>query len=226
MNTFGTVARFVRRGMLAVVLLGAGACQASLVTLTFEGLSDLAKVGDFYDGGLDGAGQGPGPDDGIKFSSDAIALIASSAGGSGVFSGAPSGVGALFFLSGAGTTINVAAGFSNEFSLFYSAFAGGSFSIYDGLDGTGTLLGSETLAVTPNTSNQLNAWVEGIADFSGTAHSVVLSGVANRILFDNLSFDIGAADNSIPEPGSLPLVVTAAAVLGLAGQRRARALRS
>ena len=43
--------------------------------LTFEGLKNHEPVADYYDGGKGGLGTGPGPNYGITFSSNALALI-------------------------------------------------------------------------------------------------------------------------------------------------------
>src|SRR2546421_12229159 len=112
---------------LAMCLLGltAAASQASVVTLTFEGLKDQEQILDYYNGGTGGAGSGPGTNYGISFSPDSLALISSSAGGSGNFNNSPSGDTIAFFLNGSGDLMNVAAGFNTGFSFFYAAaFAG------------------------------------------------------------------------------------------------------
>ncbi|MEJ7714148.1 MAG: hypothetical protein WKF84_30970 [Pyrinomonadaceae bacterium] len=82
--------------------------------LTFEGVSDLAPIGDFYNGGAGG-------NLGISFSSNALAVIDEDAGGSGNFGGEPSPSTALFFLEGGAATMNVSAGFDTGFS--FSCFA-------------------------------------------------------------------------------------------------------
>jgi hypothetical protein len=48
---------------------------AGVEVLTFEGLQNLEPVGSFFSEGTGGNGSGPGPDFGISFSSNALALI-------------------------------------------------------------------------------------------------------------------------------------------------------
>src|SRR4051812_24420823 len=83
----------MRRFLLALVMaLGtATAAHAAVVVLTFEGLQNLEPIENYYNGGLGGLGSGPGPNYGITFTSDSLAIIAASAGGSGNFSNNPSG---------------------------------------------------------------------------------------------------------------------------------------
>lgn len=139
-------------GILALVLLvGVVAAQAGTIVLTFEGLKDEETVLNYYNGGFGGSGSGPGPNYGITFGSDSLALISGEFGGSGNFSGAPSMPTVLFFLTGPGDIMNVPAGFTTGFSFFYSAInAPGVVNVYSGLDGTGTLLASLNLSTTPS----------------------------------------------------------------------------
>src|SRR6202008_3200767 len=58
-------------------------------------------------------------------------------------------LGGLFFLTGAESIMNVAAGFDTGFSFNYVSFSQpGSVKVYDGLDGTGNELAS--IALGPN----------------------------------------------------------------------------
>jgi hypothetical protein len=158
--------------------------------LTFEGLKDLEPIESFYNGGLGGFNSGPGPNYGIVFTTDSLAVIAISAGGSGNISNVPSGSTVAFFLSGAGDVMNVTAGFTTGFSFFYSAVGPGSVSVYSGLNGAGTLLASLSLSDTGNNgppNGQFNMWDPIGVSFSGTAESVVFSGSANFIGFDNIT---------------------------------------
>ena len=72
----------------------------------------------------------------------------------------------------------------------------GSVSVFDGANGTGTELASLSL---PSTPNPYNVWVPVGVSFSGTAQSVVFSGAANFIGFDNITLG-----SETPGTGSVP----------------------
>lgn len=201
--------------MKILALLGvaglAAAANASIITLDFEGLGNLEPVQSYYDGGLGGNGSGPGPNFGVQFVGNTLAIIDSDAGGSGNFANEPTASTIMFFLSGQSTIMNVPAGFISAFSLYYTSIsATGSYSIYDGLNGTGNLLASNTLSPLGSTSGggdpngAFNRWALNGTGFAGTARSVVFGGVADQIGFDNVVF------GDIPAPGAV-------AVLGMAG---------
>ncbi|QKK02851.1 MAG: PEP-CTERM sorting domain-containing protein [Pseudomonadota bacterium] len=173
--------------------------------LTFEGLIDLEPVEAFYDGGLGGNGSGPGPDLGITFSSNGLAIIsAESPDGTGNFTNNPSGDTILFFLTGTETIMNVPAGFTDGFSFFYSAASQpGTVRVYDGLDGTGTLLAELSLPITPPTGTTpytFDNWQEFGASFSGTALSVDFAGTADQIGFDNITLGSSVPGGGGGEP--------------------------
>src|SRR5271168_2507841 len=120
----------------ALLLMGARTAKAGTVVLTFAGLGDEESVNNYYNGGLGGSGSGPGPNYGITFTSDSLAIISNTAGGTGNFVNNPSGDTILFFLNGAGDTMNVAAGFTTGFSFFCSAgVVAGTVDVYSGLNG-------------------------------------------------------------------------------------------
>jgi hypothetical protein len=202
-------------------------CQlsaSSITTLTFEGMQDQEQILDYYDGGLGGDNSGPGPSYGITFGPYALALISDAQGGSGNFSGQPSGKTALFFQnqpSVANDVMNVAGGFSTGLSFYYTAiYAGGTVQVYSGANGTGSLLATLVLPQTPSTPgtppcNSTDAfcpWEPFGASFSGTAHSVVFAGAANQVGFDNLTLG-SVSPVSTPEPESAWLLVIGGALL-------------
>ncbi len=107
-------------GAVAVVLVGLigggpGAQANTTVVLDFEGVGNLEQILDFYDGGYGGYGSGPGPDYGITFGPDALALVDADAGGNGNFANAPSGNTISFFLTGPGVVMNLKNGFTTCF---------------------------------------------------------------------------------------------------------------
>ena len=152
--------KVVRNALLVFVVVGiaislAGLCAAQqcaqVPILTFEGLRDNEPILNFYNGGDGANGSGPGPNYGITFEGQSLGIISdlstivTPAGpqtGTGDFSNAPSGVTTAYFLSGSGVVMNVAAGFTTGFSVYYAAAnTPGSISVYDGLDATGQYLG-------------------------------------------------------------------------------------
>jgi hypothetical protein len=215
--------KFGRAAATAMLIAwGGSSASASVISLTFEGLQNVESINNYYNGGLGGSGSGPGPNYGITFSSDSLAVISGDDGGTGNFTGAlaPSPHTIAFFLTGAGDTMNVASGFTTGFSFFYtSPFFSGTVNVFDGLDGSGSLLASLTLAMTTNTSgttgHPYDDWHTAGVTFSGTAESVVFTGVANFIAFDNIT--LGSSNPVVPDGGpTLMLLGAALGALGIA----------
>ena len=210
------------------VLLFAGICwtqTSSVVTLTFEGLQDGEYINNYYNGGYglladpftglptSTNGSGPGPNYGITFGSDSLALITINAGGSGNFSGNPSGNTVAFFLTGPGVVMNASKGFSNGFSFYYAASSPGSVTVYDGFNGTGNILATLSLSANVTSTNcpvvndsiTYCNWQQIGVQFTGTARSVNFSGAANFIGFDNITLGTNVA--------TAPLVITTTSLL-------------
>ncbi|HUC11757.1 MAG TPA: PEP-CTERM sorting domain-containing protein [Stellaceae bacterium] len=206
--------------------------EAAVIDLTFEGLQNLEPIDNFYNGGLGGNGSGPGPNFGIIFSANSLALIEDSAGGTGNIQGEPSPVTAAFFLSGGADTMDVPAGFTTGFSFFYSAINNpGVINVWSGLDGTGSLLATLALPVTPMGpygtppctigSPQIFCPFEPIGvSFSGTAESVDFGGTANQIAFDNITLGSSTPVGGVPEPASLTLLGVGLAGFGVLRHHR------
>lgn len=174
--------------------------QAAIVVLDFEGVGNFAPVGNFYNGGA-------GTDYNIDFGSGALGIVDSDAGGGGNFGGEPSPDTVLFFLSGS-ALMNVNDGFTTGFSFFYSAVNQPGFvNVYDGLNGTGNLLASINLPVTPSLGGDPNGdfspfFPIGVT-FAGTAMSVDFAGTADQIAFDNVTFGTEVAQGAVPEPSTV-----------------------
>ncbi|MDX2147064.1 MAG: PEP-CTERM sorting domain-containing protein [Planctomycetota bacterium] len=208
--------------LLALQALCAPAAVANIFTLDFEGLRDLEAIEEFYNGGFGSLGSGPGPSFGVEFVGNTLAVVDADAGGTGNFANEITPSTVMFFLSGSATIMNIRAGFENAFSLYYSSIdAEAAFSIFDGLNGEGNLLATEFLtplgtepdAGDPN--GEFNRWsLKGTA-FAGMARSVVFSGEANRIVFDNVVF------GDIPAPGGVAAGALVAMAAGLRPRRRA-----
>lgn len=101
--------------------------------------------------------------------------------------------------------MNVEDGFDTGFSFFYAAVNfPGSVSVYDGLNGTGTLLATLNLPVTPSDGGDptgvFSPFVPIGVTFSGIARSVDFGGAVDQIGFDDVT--IGSASAGVPEPTS------------------------
>ena len=143
---------------VALLAVCSTAAFAGPVVLNMSGLGDEEAILNYFNGGYGGNGSGPGPADGIVFSSNSLAIISESQGGSGNFDNNPSGGPIAFFLSGSADTMDVAAGFNTGFSFYYSTIETGSVTVWSGLDGTGTLLATPTrIAIGPKSASRLPA---------------------------------------------------------------------
>jgi hypothetical protein len=177
------------------------ASPAIAATFTFEGLADNAAVPSaFY------AGQG------ISAISGANSFIASASGGSVPFANMPSPTTAILADS-VGAIFNVPGGFTSSATVLYAA--NGSFNtvqVFEGLNGTGTLLGSST-TLADNMSNcnsganpgDPGCWTLRTVTWAGTAQSIKLPGFASTFYYDNLTLNINEV-TGVPEPASIATV--------------------
>lgn len=190
------------------------------LTLDFEGLCaqivydnlfaknlfPLEEINDFYNGGKGSLNAASGFNYGIEFTNGATGIIDSDAGGMGNIAGEPSPNTVMFWLTTDVTPyMNFPNGFLDGVSLYYSSSEPGAVEIYSDLNGTGSLLGTLTLAANhsvstpgdpdgdgfPNLSGDpagdfLN-WSLVSTTFAGVAKSLKFIGASNQIGFDNLS---------------------------------------
>ena len=221
-------ARFIDiRLTFAAAVLTVIAChdRSHAVTLTFEGLQNNEQVLNYYNGGFGGSGSGPGPANGVVFSSNALALIDSDAGGTGNFGHEPSPSTTLYFLTGPAATLNYAGGFDTGFSFFYTAINQPGFvHVYDGLNATGNLLATIQLGLTPQDGGDPNGAFSPLVpigvSFNGTAKSVDFGGAVNQIGFDNITFG-SSTPGGVPDGGA-SILLFGLSLFGLLGCNKLR----
>ncbi len=217
---------------VAVLAIGASSANAVITTLTFEGTATpfanptgfgqgIDAPNTYYSGGTTQGGNGPGPNFGVQFASQALTILDSDTpGGSGNFANEPTGETVLFFLGDTGSValMNVPGGFDTGFATFYSSITtNGQIRVWDGLNGTGNVLLNVFLFPLGNgaggdPTGAFDTWQLTGGNFAGTALSVTFEGAPNFIAFDDVTFG-----SNIPAPGFGALAL---AGLGMAARRR------
>jgi hypothetical protein len=213
----------------------AGAAHAAVSDLNFENIaigypfSNNVQILNYYNGGTSSVGTS-GPNFGVSFSTNALVICLNSltVDCSNTSRGGldpSSATGGLFFLSGTAATMDVAAGFSNGFSFNYSEpnTPGGVVNVWSGLDGTGTLLATFTLGLTPSgCPGYPGAYCPFVpigVSFAGVAESVQFGGVANFVVFDDVTFGSPRVGGS-PEPATWAMMLAGLAGAGAMLRRR------
>ena len=197
-------------------------------TLDFEGIGDNARILNFYNGGTDSLGNS-GTDYGVSFGINALGLIDRDAGGSGNFANEPTADTVMFFLSGS-AILNYSPGFDMGFSFFYTTSRDASVTVWDGLNGSGNLLGEINLSANSVSNDCVGDPLGGPGDplgqfcnfdignlaFTGTALSIDFSGTVNQVGFDNITFgSTTPRPVDVHGPGALILIVVSLLSLGL-----------
>lgn len=234
MSTSNKLRHVVALGASIGALALSAPASAQVVSLNFEGVnatypSGFAQVLDFYNGGTSSDGT-TGTNYGISFGSNALAIclnsleVVCSNTSRGGLGDPNSQRGGLFFLEGAETFLNFSAGFQTGFSFNYVGQFTGSVGVYDGLNGTGNLLG--TVSLVPNGTNCPAYSSVGFCpfeaagiNFSGVGRSIAFGGVANQIVFDDVTFG-SAIPGGVPEPSVWAMLVLGFGTLGAAMRRR------
>lgn len=245
--------RITQLGMLAALVTAtpAWAVDYAVVGLGFEGMQVLdsglgvylpAQVWEFYNGGYSRTEDGStdlvqGPNYNVVFSASGLAYRSITEGnGTGNFGprflGTSSGplltdvgVSALAFTVDS-PILNYASGFGTGFSFYYASQGSVTVTLYSGLDGTGSIIGSGSFIGTPTCDlddNSNCAWALAAIAVNGTALSVKLDGIARQTLFDNVTFGSLAPIDGVvpvPEPSAYALMAIGLLGVGLAVRRR------
>lgn len=195
--------------MTMLAALGALSATPALAaidtTITFEGVESFSSVGDYY------ASQG------ISFSGGALALM-NDGTGSGVngefFTNAPSAT--VMFTADDVTTMNVLQGFTGAVAFAYSSGAAltSAVTIYSGLNGTGSVLGTFSLlnnATSGCSDSDYCHWDQISLAFAGVAKSLSFTGT-QAAAFDNINV------SAVPEPQTYAMM--ALGLVALLAQRR------
>jgi hypothetical protein len=212
--------------------------SGSTETLTFGGQVNATNINTFFDGGTDAYGTAGGAANnvGITFSTPAEFLNAGYNGtgfngGTGKFENVPSGATGVLYMASVPTTttpiLDDAGGFTG-ISLNYSllnntASYGSTISLYSGLDGGGSLLGTLTLSAAgttvacTSTHDEFCTWSStGIANLGGVAESAVFNGDARTYT----EFDAVALTTAVPLPAGLWLMLGGLGGLARFARRR------
>ncbi len=206
---------YVLTGMAALQLTNSADAQ---VLLTFEGVGNGAAVNGFYAGGTDSLGNA-GPNLGVQFGESTLGLVDEDAGSTGNFANEPS-PSTIVFITDPGTAfLNIASGFVQRLSFYYSSAAPAVVDLYSGLDGTGTLLGSVSLfaqydmGCVGDPNGDFCRFSRVSVGFSGTARSIDFRATANQTGIDNITL-------GVPEPASWMYLIAGLGLTGASLRRR------
>jgi len=198
-------------------LLSAAPAFSAPITLDFEGVNSFGSIANFYNGGTDVPATGvpaSGTNYGVTFGGDALALANDSLGP--YFSNAPSGntvMGAV----GSDAALNMASGFTDLMSFYYSATVDTTVNVYSGLNGTGTLLHTFYLATNAQSGcsdSPFCNWTLASTTLSGVAQSIQFGSAANVAAFDNVSI------TATPLPAAIWLLISGLGGVGALSRRR------
>lgn len=200
--------RMISFALATVSLAAAGTpANAAAILIDFDGVTNGKFINGFYNGGTDGAGAS-GPNLGVDFETGGwIADIN--------FGTSPPNFGYPVF--GVSHYVNVAAGFTGSIAFTYGAFNSDTIiRVFDGLNGTGTVLGSIGAPV-----NDILAFTPLSLSFSGMGRSISVSGSVQTFGWD----DLRIGGTAVPEPATWAMMLGGFGLAGGAMRYRRRAVR-
>ncbi len=178
--------RILRSVSLLALASCALAAHAAPHLIDFEGFASFAPVGSAYLAS-----------DGVAFDG---ALVLNT--DLGTFSNPPSGTGVATATSA--FTMSSVNALTGSVGFYYASSTGATVSVYSGLAGTGSLLGSLALGRTPNPFTQ---FLSTSLSFAGEAHSVVFTTGFGTAGYDDITFTSASA---VPGPvAALPFALMA-----------------
>jgi len=179
-------------------IFAASSASAAYVTANFDSVASFSAVGSAYSAS------------GLVFDAEAIAVDGTDATLATPFT-AHSGTNAMFSPFTA-TVMNVADGFVGDVSFWYSSITGSTtVSVFDGLNATGSVLSTFTLA---SNSTAYELFSLASQSFSGVGYSISFGGNDGQIAYDDVTV------NAVPLPAAALLFPMGAAALGLSARRK------
>ena len=158
----------------------------------------------------------------MDFSAFGFGLIDADDGGSGNIANVPSGNTVLTFGNSISPIMNYAAGFTTGFSFFYSSLKPAvTVSVYDGLNGTGHLLGSLNLvsqykgnSCVGDPTGAFCNWTAVGMSFNGVAKSVHFGNGAIQTMFDDVTLGSATPGAAVPEPATWAMMIIGFGAVG------------